>query len=97
MKKIMGGSPPKYCNDPPKPKRRSTTQNPTPFPFPLNSAHRPPISISQLSTHYDTSILTATMADNEDDHDLVDYDEEEEEQNVAAEESADAEGKETKK
>ncbi|KAL7436162.1 hypothetical protein ACHAXH_006801 [Discostella pseudostelligera] len=37
------------------------------------------------------------MADNEDDHDLVDYDEEEEEQNVAAEESADAEGKETKK
>ena len=38
-----------------------------------------------------------TMADNEDDQDLVDYDEEEEEQNVAAEESADAEGKETKK
>jgi len=37
------------------------------------------------------------MADNEDDHDLVDYDEEEEEQNVAAEESADAEGKEIKK
>ncbi|KAL3784846.1 hypothetical protein ACHAW5_009065 [Stephanodiscus triporus] len=37
------------------------------------------------------------MADNEDDQDLVDYDEEEEEQNVAAEESADAEGKETKK
>ncbi len=38
-----------------------------------------------------------TMADNEDDQDLVDYDEEEEEQNVAAEEIADAEGKETKK
>ena len=37
------------------------------------------------------------MADNEEDQDLVDYDEEEEEQNVAAEESADAEGKETKK
>ncbi len=37
------------------------------------------------------------MADNEDDQDLVDYDEEEEEHNVAAEESADAEGKETKK
>eukprot|EP00986_Skeletonema_menzelii_P020582 scaffold31709_cov160-Skeletonema_menzelii.AAC.2 len=32
------------------------------------------------------------MADNEED--LVDYDEEEEEQNVAAEEAADAEGKE---
>lgn len=39
----------------------------------------------------------ATMADNEEDQDLVDYDEEEEEQNVAAEETADAEGKETKK
>jgi len=38
---------------------------------------------------------TATMADNEED--LVDYDEEEEEQNVAAEEAADAEGKEVKK
>ena len=38
---------------------------------------------------------TATMADNEED--LVDYDEEEEEQNVAAEEDADAEGKEVKK
>ena len=37
------------------------------------------------------------MADNEEDQDLVDYDEEEEEQNVAAEETADAEGKETKK
>ena len=37
------------------------------------------------------------MADNEEDQDLVDYDEEEEEQNVAPEESADAEGKETKK
>lgn len=35
------------------------------------------------------------MADNEED--LVDYDEEEEEQNVAAEEAADAEGKEVKK
>ena len=34
---------------------------------------------------------------NEEDQDLVDYDEEEEEQNVAAEETADAEGKETKK
>eukprot|EP00984_Skeletonema_dohrnii_P013617 scaffold5638_cov102-Skeletonema_dohrnii-CCMP3373.AAC.3 len=34
------------------------------------------------------------MADNEED--LVDYDEEEEEQNVAAEEAADAEGKEVK-
>ena len=42
-------------------------------------------------------INNITMADNEDDQDLVDYDEEEEEQNVAAEESADAEGKETKK
>ncbi len=42
-------------------------------------------------------INSITMADNEDDQDLVDYDEEEEEQNVAAEESADAEGKETKK
>jgi len=38
---------------------------------------------------------SATMADNEED--LVDYDEEEEEQNVAAEETADAEGKEVKK
>jgi hypothetical protein len=35
------------------------------------------------------------MADNEED--LVDYDEEEEEENVAAEKSADAEGKEVKK
>jgi len=33
----------------------------------------------------------------EDDQDLVDYDEEEEEQNVTAEETGDAEGKETKK
>ena len=44
-----------------------------------------------------TTNQPATMADNEEDQDLVDYDEEEEEQNVAAEESADAEGKETKK
>ena len=35
------------------------------------------------------------MADNEED--LVDYDEEEEEENVAAEKAADAEGKEVKK
>ncbi len=42
-----------------------------------------------------THLITATMADNEED--LVDYDEEEEEQNVAAEEAADAEGKEVKK
>lgn len=38
----------------------------------------------------------STMAE-EDDQDLVDYDEEEEEQNVTAEETGDAEGKETKK
>ena len=37
------------------------------------------------------------MSNVEEDQDLVDYDEEEEEQNVAAEETADAEGKETKK
>ena len=37
------------------------------------------------------------MSAAEEDQDLVDYDEEEEEQNVAAEETADAEGKETKK
>ena len=37
------------------------------------------------------------MADNEEDQDLVDYDEEEEEQHVAAEETAEAEAKETKK
>ena len=40
-------------------------------------------------------ITPATMADNEED--LVDYDEEEEEENVAAEKAADAEGKEVKK
>ena len=34
------------------------------------------------------------MSAAEEDQDLVDYDEEEEEQNVAAEETADAEGKE---
>ena len=38
----------------------------------------------------------STMAE-EDDQDLVDYDEEEEEQNVTAEDTGDAEGKETKK
>ena len=37
------------------------------------------------------------MADNKDDQDLINYNEEEEEQNVATEESADAESKETKK
>ena len=54
----------------------------------LNPNHQP------TTTHH---IPIATMADNEEDQDLVDYDEEEEEQNVAAEETADAEGKETKK
>ena len=44
-------------------------------------------------TYYTPFIMSAA----EEDQDLVDYDEEEEEQNVAAEETADAEGKETKK
>lgn len=68
-------------------------------------AQNPPHKIHIVSTTNTTTIpahptllsTIATMADNEEDQDLVDYDEEEEEQNVAAEESADAEGKETKK
>ena len=62
-----------------------------PIKNPTYPHHQPP-----TKTHAHTKII-ATMADNEEDQDLVDYDEEEEEQNVAAEESADAEGKETKK
>ena len=55
----------------------------------LRSNHKNPgYLFVHLSKH-------STMADNEED--LVDYDEEEEEQNVAAEETADAEGKEVKK
>jgi len=37
------------------------------------------------------------MADNEEDQDLVDYDEEEEEENVVAEKSAESDSKEVKK
>jgi hypothetical protein len=37
------------------------------------------------------------MADNEEDHDLVDYDEEEEEENVVAEKTTEADSKEVKK
>ena len=49
-----------------------------------------------LISTYSNKIQPITMAE-EDDQDLVDYDEEEEEQNVTAEETGDAEGKETKK
>ncbi len=65
-----------------------------------NQHHTKRASLSPRIERPGRSIFTLnniTMADNEDDQDLVDYDEEEEEQNVAAEESADAEGKETKK
>jgi hypothetical protein len=37
------------------------------------------------------------MADNEEDHDLVDYDEEEEEEHVVADKAAEADSKEVKK
>ena len=54
----------------------------------------------QLSLHKSNSQTppNATMADaNEEDHDLVDYDEEEEEENVVAEKTADGDSKEVKK
>ena len=66
-------------------------KNPNPK---ISTQRPPPIGINTI---LNLPTPTATMADNEEDQDLVDYDEEEEEQNVAAEETADAEGKETKK